>query len=58
MDVPLIVLVAESLPTQADLMYPPGAKITRQLPQFEKLARPSVDIVAPTLRTAGSDAGE
>ena len=55
---PLIVLVAVSLVYQAEVMLWPGAKMSRQVPKFEKLARASVLVVAPTVIAVGTRAGE
>ena len=43
--------VAERIPA-------PGAKMSRQLPKFEKEARASVEVVAPTVIASGAEAGE
>ncbi len=58
MDVPLIVLVAVVPVYQAEVMELPGAKMSRQLPKFEKEARASVLLVAPTVIAEGARAGE
>ena len=42
----------------ADLIDEPGAKTSRQEPQFENDDRPSVEVVDPTVMAVGSDAGE
>ena len=47
----LLVEVAERMPT-------PGAKTSRQEPKFEKGARASLLVVAPTVIACGSRAGE
>jgi hypothetical protein len=57
MDVPLMVLVAVSLVNQAEVMFTPGAKLSRQVPKLEKDARLSLMSVAPTVMAAGVLAG-
>jgi len=56
-DVPLMVLVAVSLVFHADVMFTPGAKMSRQVPKLENDARWSVRSVAPTVIAAGTRAG-
>lgn len=58
MDVPLIVLVAELLEFQADVIEEPGANKSRQEPLFENEARASLEVVAPTVMASGVRAGE
>lgn len=58
MEVPEMVLVALLPPIQADLIRTPGAKMSREVPKLEKLARASVLLVAPTVKAVGSEAGE
>lgn len=58
MDVPLIVFVHELLQFHADVMPDPGAKRSRQVPQFENGERASVDVLEPTVRAFGVAAGE
>ncbi len=55
---PLIVLVAELLPIQEDVMLEPGANRSRQLPMLEKLERASVLVVEPTVSPAATRLGE
>jgi len=57
-EVPLIVLMAVLDVDHADVMLAPGAKMSRQVPKLEKLARASLDVVAPTVIADGSEAGE
>src|SRR5690606_4050078 len=57
-EVPLMVLVAELLVNQADVIDTPGAKMSRQEPQLENDARWSLICVAPTVIAAGTSAGE
>ncbi len=52
-EVPLIVLVAVSLVFQAEVMFEPGAKMSRQVPKLENDARASVLVVAPTVIALG-----
>ena len=60
-DVPEIVLVAVSLVNQDEVMFTPGAKMSRQVPMLENEARvsllPEVPPVAPTVIAAGVLAG-
>lgn len=57
-DVPEIVFVAVSLVFQAEVMLEPGAKISRQVPKFEKDERASVLVVEPTVIALATRAGE
>ena len=57
-EVPLCVYVALSLVTQAEAIPLPGANISTQAPKFEKLARWSELLVAPTVIAFGARAGE
>src|SRR5687767_5370953 len=57
MDVPLMVLVAVSLPIQAEVTLSPGAKMSTQVPQLENQARASVLLVAATVIASGVRAG-
>jgi len=45
------VMVEERIPE-------PGAKMSRQVPKFEKEERESVEVVAPTVIAAGAEAGD
>jgi hypothetical protein len=58
MDVPLMVLVAVLLLYHADVMLEPGAKMSRQLPQFEKDERASDDGVEPTVMASATRDGD
>jgi hypothetical protein len=53
-----MVLVAVSLPIHVDVMFEPGAKISRQVPQLEKYERESSKFVDPTVIASGVLAGE
>ena len=55
--VPLIVLVAESLEAQADVMDCPGANQSMHEPQFENEAFASVMVLAPLVMASGTRAG-
>ena len=57
-DVPEMLLVADALVLQADVMLVPGAKMSRQLPKFEYDARASVLVVAPTVSAVATRAGD
>jgi hypothetical protein len=57
-DVPEMLLVADVLVLQADVMLEPGAKMSRQLPKFEYDARASVLVVAPTVSAVATRAGD
>jgi len=57
-EVPEMVLVAEALPIQADVMLEPGAKISTQVPVFEKVDLASVVVVDPTVMAFTARAGE
>ena len=57
-EVPLMVLVAEFPPIQAEVMLLPGAKMSTQLPKFEKDERASFWVVEPTVIASGVRAGE
>jgi len=57
-DVPLIVFVAVSLVAHAEVMLDPGAKMSRHVPQFEKLERESLLVVEPTVIAAATRAGD
>ena len=48
-EVPLLTSVAVSLGYEAERIFSPGAKISRQLPKLERNQRESVDVVAPTV---------
>ena len=50
--------VAVSLVFHDEVMLLPGAKMSRQVPKFEKDARASVVVVAPTVLAAATRAGE
>jgi len=58
MEVPEIVLVAVSLPIQAERICDPGAKISTTGPKFEKLLLVSPCCVDPTVIAASAEAGE
>jgi len=58
MDVPEMVFVAVSLVFHDEVMLLPGAKISTQVPKFEKDERASVVVVEPTVIALGSRAGE
>ena len=57
-DVPLMVFVALSSVSHADLMLTPGAKMSRHGPRFEKSASTSEIVVAPTVIADGSLDGD
>src|SRR5690606_23389338 len=57
-DVPLIARESESDPIHADVMFEPGAKMSRQLPTLEKSDRASVLVVDPTVMASGVRAGD
>ena len=57
-DVPLIMLVAELDPIQAEVMFTPGAEISTQLPVLLNDASTSLLSVAPTVIAFGTRAGE
>ncbi len=57
-EVPEIVFVAVVEVCQADVMPEPGANTSRQVPQFEKDERASVDVVEPTVIADGARAGD
>jgi hypothetical protein len=57
-EVPLMVLVVLSLVFQAEVIFTPGAKMSRHAPKFEKDARASLESVAPTVMAAVTSAGE
>ena len=57
-DVPEMVLVADVEPIQEDLMLEPGAKISTQVPIFEKEDLASVLVVDPTVIALAARAGE
>jgi len=48
-EVPLIVFVAVSLVSHADVMLVPGAKMSTMLPKFENEDRASVFVLDPTV---------
>jgi hypothetical protein len=52
------VFVAVSLVFQAEVMLEPGAKMSRQVPKFEKEERASLLVVAPTVLAAATRAGD
>src|SRR4051794_24499772 len=56
-EVPLMVLVAVSAVFHAEVMSTPGAKMSVQVPKFEKEARASVLVVALTVIASGTRAG-
>ena len=58
MEVPEILLVAWSDPIQTLVISRPGAKTSTHLPKFEKLARSSVMVEAPTVMASSLAAGE
>ena len=58
MEVPLKVAVEVGFGMYAPKIEDPGALISTQLPKFEKVERPSVEVVAPTVIAFGSRAGE
>src|SRR5688500_155473 len=55
--VPLIVLVAESPELHADVMPCPGANQSTHVPQFEKPAFPSLEVLAALVIASGTRAG-
>ena len=57
-EVPLIVFVAVSEEYQAEVMPDPGAKRSTQLPMFENDERASLEVLAPTVRAAGTRPGD
>ena len=58
-EVPLMVARVELLtPIQLEVMFTPGAKISRHVPKLLKLARTSVISVAPTVMAFGALEGE
>ena len=57
-EVPDRILVAVALVFQAELMPPPGAYRSTQVPQLENEARKSMLVVAATVIALGSRAGE
>src|SRR5690606_12065031 len=56
-DVPDIVALPEVL-LRADVMLLPGAKMSTQLPQFEKLDRESLEVDEPTVIASATRAGD
>ena len=58
MEVPEIVLVAVSLVFHDEVMLEPGAKISTQVPKFEKDERASVLVVEPTVMALATRAGD
>src|SRR5262249_41707442 len=56
-EVPLIVFVAVSLVFHAEVMFTPGAKMSRQGPKFENEARLLLLSVGPTVVGVASPAG-
>lgn len=56
--VPEIVFVAVVDPTHAEMMSTPGPKMSTTGPKLEKDALLSLRSVAPTVQTAGAEAGE
>lgn len=56
--VPLKIWVAVVLPIYADNTFTPGAKISTVEPKLEKEAFVSLLSIAPTVMTAGDEAGE
>src|SRR6185436_20499650 len=57
-EVPEIVLVAVLLVFQDDVMFDPGAKMSTQVPKFEKDDRASVVVVEPTVSAFATRAGD
>jgi len=53
-----MVFVAVSERTHAAVIETPGAWMSTHWPWFEKLAKPSLMSVAPTVMALGADAGE
>ena len=53
-----MVLMAVVEPIQADVMLEPGAKMSTQVPVFEKVDRASVLVVDPTVMALTARAGE
>jgi hypothetical protein len=53
-----MVLVAESLVFQVEVMLEPGAKMSTQVPKFENEERASVMVVEPTVSAAATRAGD
>jgi hypothetical protein len=53
-----MVLMAVVLPIQAEVMLEPGAKISKQVPIFEKEDRASAVVVDPTVIALTARAGE
>jgi len=58
MEVPEMVLVRSGAPIQAAVMPVPGAKSLQQVPNEEKVERPSVESVDITVKARGAEAGE
>ena len=58
MEVPLMVLKAEVLPIQLDVMPDPGAKMSTHGPKLEKEDLQSTLVVAPTVMAAVALAGD
>jgi hypothetical protein len=56
MEVPAFVLVPPVL--DKDTIEDPGAKMSTQLPQFEKDERAFVIVIAPTVSAFDAEAGE
>ena len=57
-EVPLMVIVAVLDPIQPAVIPTPGAKMSTQVPKFEKLARASVLVLAATVRAEVTRAGD
>ena len=57
-EVPEIVFVAVLLVFHDEVMFDPGAKISTQVPKFEKDERASVLVVEPTVMALATRAGE
>ena len=57
-EVPEIVLVAVSLVLHDEVMFEPGAKISKHVPKFENEERASVLVVDPTVIALATRAGE
>jgi hypothetical protein len=57
-EVPEMVFVAVELPIQDEVMAEPGAKMSRQVPVFEKEDLASVMVVEPTVIALAARAGE
>jgi len=57
-EVPLLVMVEVAVGVSAPNIDSPGALMSIQVPQFEKEAFESLDVVAPTVIALGSRLGE